>query len=68
MSEEDIKKFQTKFELKYNDYVKKFGKGLPGGIKADVVRDDLTRRFGADAARYAMKNISNIDYKTDLSP
>ncbi len=68
MTEQDIEKIKTKFEPKYKDYLQKFGKGLPGGVKADVVFQQLSLKFGAKAAREAMKSISNVDYRTDLSP
>jgi hypothetical protein len=67
-SQQDIEKVKSKFESKLEEYKAKYGKGLPGGVKADVVLAQLTQKYGAQAAREAMKSISNVDCLTDLSP
>jgi hypothetical protein len=68
MTEQDIEKIKAKFQSTYKDYLQKFGKGLPGGVKADVVFQQLSKKFSAKAAREAMRSICNVDYRTDLSP
>ena len=68
MTEQDIEKVKAKFQSTYKDYLQKFGNGLPGGVKANVVLEQLSQKFGPKAAREAMKTVCNVDFLTDLSP